>query len=91
MDLKAEVRAIIANVVRLDDAVVLDPSFESRPLPIDSMLAIEIMAVLEKRFGITIPEDQLYKFDRFDTILEVVEARLHERDAAAETAASARA
>lgn len=73
MSVKERVREIVVRVARLDAGIVNEPGFESRPLPIDSMLAIEIMANLEKHFQIEIPEEDLFKFDRLDHIMEIVD------------------
>lgn len=73
MSVKDQVRDIVIRVARLDAGIVNEPGFLSRPLPIDSMLAIEIMANLEKSFQIEIPEEDLFKFDRLENIMEIVD------------------
>ena len=72
MSLKNEIRDIVVKTAKIDEKIANESDFYSRPLPIDSMLAIEIMAILEKKFQIEIPEEDLFKFDKLDNIIEIV-------------------
>ncbi len=72
MSLKNEIREIVIKTAKIDGKIAGEPDFLSKPLPIDSMLAIEIMATLEKKFNIEIPEEDLFKFDKLENIMEIV-------------------
>jgi acyl carrier protein len=74
MSFKKEIKDIVVKTAKIDGKIANENEFYSRPLPIDSMLAIEIMATLEKKFDIEIPEEDLFKFDKLDNIVEIVSA-----------------
>ncbi len=58
-DLENEIRAIIAQIVEKEPAeVTLDAKF-FEDLGMDSMMALEIMAAIEKKYKISIPEEKL--------------------------------
>ncbi|MFA4990206.1 MAG: acyl carrier protein [Candidatus Omnitrophota bacterium] len=60
-DLENEIRNMIAEIVEKDPAqVTLDAKFFEE-LGMDSMMALEIMAGMEKKYKITIPEEKLTK------------------------------
>ncbi len=72
-NLKEKLREIIAEVAELDE-VPDGASFES--LGIDSMMAIEIVADVEREFKISIPEDELGDLKDLDAVLAKVQAKL---------------
>jgi acyl carrier protein len=58
-DLENEIRAIIAQIVEKEAGeVTLDAKF-FEDLGMDSMMALEIMAAIEKKYKISIPEEKL--------------------------------
>lgn len=58
-DLENEIRNLIAEIIEEDPSrVTLDARF-FEDLDMDSMMALEIMAAMEKKYKIIIPEDKL--------------------------------
>lgn len=58
-DLENEIRTIISEIVEKDPSEV---SFDAKffeDLGMDSMMALEIMAAIEKKYKISIPEEKL--------------------------------
>jgi len=76
-DLKKQLREIIAEVSEVDD-IPDDTPFKD--LGIDSMMAIEIVAEVERTYKLSIPEDELSDLTHFTAVFEKVRAKL---DAAA--------
>ncbi|MEO0324943.1 MAG: acyl carrier protein [Myxococcota bacterium] len=70
---REKLRAIIAEVAELDE-VPDGTSFQD--LGIDSMMAIEIVADVEKEFGLEIPEDELQELTDLDAVFAKVKATL---------------
>ncbi|MEM1418012.1 MAG: acyl carrier protein [Myxococcota bacterium] len=70
---KEKLREIIAEVAELDE-VPDGASFQD--LGIDSMMAIEIVADVEKEFGLEIPEDELQELTDLDAVFAKVKAKL---------------
>jgi acyl carrier protein len=72
-DLKDKLRAIIAEVAEIDD-VPDDVPF--RDLGIDSMMAIEIVAEVEREYKLSIPEDELEELTDLNAVLRKVQQKL---------------
>lgn len=64
-ELKEKLRAIVAEVSEIDDIPDATPFSE---LGIDSMMAIEVVAEVERQYKISIPEDELKSITDFDSV-----------------------
>jgi acyl carrier protein len=78
-ELKEKLREIIKDVAEIDD-VPDDASF--RDLGIDSMMAIEIVAEVERTYKLSIPEEELQDLTDFTKVYDKVQAKLAEASAA---------
>ena len=59
LTLEKELRDIIAKIIEIDpDKITLEASFVE-DLGMDSMMALEILAAMEKRYKIQVPEEKL--------------------------------
>jgi acyl carrier protein len=72
-DLREKLRAIVAEVAELDE-VPDDKPFKD--LGIDSMMAIEIIADVERAYKIKIPEDELEQVVDLDSVVRLVSEKL---------------
>ena len=72
-DLKEKLRAIVMEVAELDD-VPDDEAFKD--LGIDSMMAIEIVADVERAFKIKIPEAELEQITDLTSVVRLVQSKL---------------
>ena len=72
-DLKEKLRAIVMEVAELD-AVSDDKPFKD--LGIDSMMAIEIVADVERAYKIKIPEAELEQITDLLSVVRLVESKL---------------
>lgn len=69
--LEQDVKELIADIIEVDVAS-LDPDANLvEDLGMDSMMALEILASLEKRFKIKLPEDELPKITTVNRAIEV--------------------
>ncbi len=69
--LEQDVKELIADIIEVDPAT-LDPDANLvEDLGMDSMMALEILASLEKRFKIKLPEDELPKITTVNRAIEV--------------------
>ena len=73
--LKDELRQIIAEVTEVED-IPEDTPFGD--LGIDSMMAIEIVADVEKNYDITIAEDELAELTNLKAVYDKVQQKLGE-------------
>ncbi len=72
-ELKERLREIIADVSEIDD-IPDDALFKD--LGIDSMMAIEIVADVERTFKLSIPEEELQELTNLNAVYEKVKAKL---------------
>jgi acyl carrier protein len=72
-DLKEKLRAIVAEVAEVDE-VPDDKPFKD--LGIDSMMAIEIIADVERAYKIKIPENELAQVVDLDSVVRLVSEKL---------------
>jgi acyl carrier protein len=73
--LQNELREMIAKIVEIDPDKITPQADFVEDLGMDSMMALEIMAAMEKKYKIQIPEDQLGKIKNLDEVLNM--ARQH--------------
>ena len=72
--LENEIRKIVAKIIEVEpEKIGLDTHFVE-DLGADSMTALEIMAALEKKFNINIPEEDLPKLATLKQASELVQA-----------------
>jgi acyl carrier protein len=77
--LREKLREIIAEVSEVDE-IPDDTSFAE--LGIDSMMAIEIVAEVERTYKLSIPEDELQEMTNFTRVYQLVRNKLEAADAA---------
>ncbi len=73
--LKDELRHIIAEVTEVED-IPEDTPFAD--LGIDSMMAIEIIADVEKKYDVSISEDELSELTNLRAVFDKVQEKLAE-------------
>ncbi|MEU5540123.1 acyl carrier protein [Streptomyces sp. NPDC020362] len=56
---KEELRALVAQVLDVDVAEVTDDARFVDDLEVDSLMALEVVVILEKKYGIKLPESDL--------------------------------
>lgn len=76
LNLQSELKAIIAGIIEVDD-FGYDDNFVTE-LGVDSMLALEIVARIEKRYHIRIPEDRFVELQTLRAAEGVVSALLQQ-------------
>ena len=72
-ELREKLRAIIAEVSEVDE--IPDETL-FKDLGIDSMMAIEIVAEVERTYKLSIPEDELQKITHFNAVYDLVREKL---------------
>jgi len=76
LSIEQRVVNIVAEVVERPAAQLDLDAHLVTDLGLDSLLALEILALMEKEFKVEIPEEELEKFVRIRQIIEVAERRL---------------
>ncbi len=71
VNVEKEVRDLIADIIEMDPNEIGPDAHLVEDLGMDSMMALEILASLEKKFKIHIPEDQLPKITTLNKAIEL--------------------
>ena len=72
-ELREKLRAIIAEVSEVDE---IPDSVAFKDLGIDSMMAIEIVAEIERTYKLSIPEEELKELVDLETVYAKVKSRI---------------
>ncbi|MCX7806993.1 MAG: acyl carrier protein [Deltaproteobacteria bacterium] len=75
-ELRERLRAIISEVSEIDEIPDRTPF---RDLGIDSMMAMEIVAEVERTYKLSIPESELRTLTHFEAVYELVKRKLEEK------------
>ena len=70
-NLEKELRAFVAEILEIDEEKVRPDARFVEDLGMDSMKALEILAGTEKKYKITIPEENLTKVTSLNNLTEV--------------------
>ncbi|MFZ2602942.1 MAG: acyl carrier protein [Candidatus Omnitrophota bacterium] len=75
-NLETEIRGLIAEIIEKDPAEILPDAKFFEDLGVDSMMALEIMAAIEKKYRITIPEEKLQQLTTLKETISVAKEYL---------------
>lgn len=78
--IEAEVRALITDVARVDGSAIGPDEDLVERLGIDSLQGLQMLAAVEKRFALRLPDEDLVRLHTIGRIADVVE-RLQGRSA----------
>ena len=67
-----ELKEMMAEIMETETEEIKDDAQFVQDLGMDSMMALEILASLEKKYKIVIPEEELLKFTTLNDTVEVV-------------------
>jgi len=71
-NVEKEVREMIAMILETEPETIKGDAHFVKDLGMDSMMALEILAGLEKKYRIVIPEEMLAKFTDLNTTVGIV-------------------
>jgi len=72
-DVEKDVRSLVAEILEEDEPEKIDGNARFvQDLGMDSMMALELLAGIEKKYRIVIPEDTLPKFTSLNRTAEIV-------------------
>lgn len=72
-----EIKEIIAQILEVEPEKITPEAKFVEDLGMDSMMALEIVAAIEKKFKITIPEEELMKLASLGDIISVTSRYLN--------------
>merc|ERR1712064_136460 len=74
-DLEAEVKAMIAEQLSVDEAKVTNEATFIGDLGADSLDAVELIMALEEKFGVEIPEEEAQKLTTVQSVIDYAKAQ----------------
>jgi acyl carrier protein len=72
-ELKEKLRAIVAEVSEIED---IPDGTSFADLGIDSMMAIEIVAEVERQYKVSVPEEELKGLSNFQSVYDLFAKRI---------------
>lgn len=80
-DIDTEIKNLIAEIIEKDPAD-LDPNARFvEDLGVDSMMALEILAAIEKKYKISIPEEKLPQLTNLNDTIKIAKEYLGQKNA----------
>ena len=70
-NLEQEIKALIADIIEMDPEQIDPNAHLVEDLGTDSMMALEILAAIEKKYKIQIPEEDLPKITTVNRAIEL--------------------
>ena len=71
-NVEEDVRNLVAEILETEPVEIKDDAHFVKDLGMDSMMALELMATLEKKYRIIIAEDSLPKMTSLNATAEIV-------------------
>lgn len=71
-DVEKDIRELVAMIVETDPVEIKGDASFVKDLGMDSMMALELLASIEKKYRIVIQEDTLPKFTSLDRTVSIV-------------------
>jgi len=73
INVENDIRLLVAEILEMEPEQITPEAHFVKDLGMDSMMALEILASVEKKYRITIPEDALPKFVNLKATVDIVE------------------
>ncbi|KAA3605160.1 MAG: acyl carrier protein [Planctomycetota bacterium] len=79
-ELEKQVTALVAEIFEMEDSELWEKRSQHfvEDLGIDSMLALEVLASLERTFRIEIPEESVLEMTSLDSTIGLVKAKVEQ-------------
>jgi len=78
-NVEEEIKNLIAEIIEKDPAQVTPEAKFFEDLGVDSMMALEILAAIEKKYKISIPEEKLAQLTTLAKTIEVAKEYLAQK------------
>ena len=81
-NLEKDITAIVAEVTELEESEIWEKRDADffKDLEIDSLLALEILALIEKKFKVQIPEEKLVDITSLNATIAMTRSTLEENE-----------
>ena len=72
-EIRREIKRLIAEVTEREPDEITDTALFADELGVDSLMAMEVMVAVDKKYKINIPEDEFAKIKNVDDTVQVVQ------------------
>lgn len=72
IDVEKDIRQLVAEILETEPEAIKGDANFVKDLGMDSMMALEVLAGIEKKYRMAIPEDLLPKFTDLNTTVKIV-------------------
>ncbi len=79
LNIDDELKALVAEVLEMDPAEIDPEANFVKDLGMDSMMALEILAGIEKKYQIVIPEELLPQFVNLKETIRIVKEQMQKK------------
>ncbi|MFN0165708.1 MAG: acyl carrier protein [Bryobacteraceae bacterium] len=76
-DIRTEIKRLIAEVTERTPDEISDTASFQEDLGVDSLMAMEVMVAVDKKYKINIPEDEFAQIRNVNDTVEVVQRHLN--------------
>jgi acyl carrier protein len=77
--IEKDLRAMVAEILEIEASTIDGEAGFVKDLGMDSMMALEILAGIEKKYRIVVPEDSLPKFTTLNATVDIVQDIMNEK------------
>ncbi len=77
--IKKEIKKMISDITEIPEEKITDDAKFTEDLGIDSMMALEIVANIEKKYKVVIPEEEIPKVNSFKSVYTLLEKLLKKK------------
>ena len=78
-NVEADIRALVAEILETEPNAISSDAHFVKDLGMDSMMALEILASIEKKYRIIIPEEVLPQFTDLNKTVSIVKGILEKK------------
>ena len=79
INVEKDIRGLVAEILETEPGTVDGAANFVKDLGMDSMMALELLAGIEKKYRIVIPEDTLPKFTNLNQTIKIVKDILNKK------------
>lgn len=78
-NVEADLRELVATILEVEPNTIDEQASFVKDLGMDSMMALEVLASIEKKYKIIIPEETLAKFTSLSQTVKIVQNMLEKK------------
>lgn len=75
-DTKKEIRKLVSQITELPEEKLIETAKFVEDLGVDSMMALEIVAAIEKKYKVTVSEEDIPKMRSLKDVYELLEKQM---------------